>query len=772
MDEVHDVELKGCSPVPLANYLKALGVLRTIVEDRQDGDPEAKGFWNGDLFHIISRFEKQSLLTYFLMYYKPTPILSPWNGRGGFLEGEENDESARTGARMIQTFRSSRASRFSKYVNAIDIVKRNVTVNELNRIRADRKNLDAEKKKFEKTKKTHGLDDNGIQRLEIITEDLGKKSKEEKLLKTSLLYSLRSTIPDNSLAWIDACLVLTGDLEEKASMSPLLGTGGVDGSQDFSVNFMHQLTSVISVEDGVPKDAANAWLRNALFLEPVDGLRNATIGQFHPSAVGGANAISGFESGSLINPWDYIFMIEGALLFAAASVRQLGANGPSLGSFPFTVGPSGVGYGSASNADEKSRHSAEIWVPLWEKPTCLNELSMLMGEGRAQIKGRAVRNGVDFIRAVAGLGVDRGINAFQRYGFLERNGHAYFAVSHDRIAVCRQPQVDLLSDIDAWLVNFRSRIRAEKAPASFGRSLRNLDSAIFNLSKERGPSHVQDVLISLGRFERALSKNSKWAKESFLRPVPALSDRWLKEADDGSSEFRLAASLASVYGYYSDADGKPMLIPLRLQMEPVHTWLTKDHLGVALDEDAVNDVVWSDGDIISALNRTMNRRIMKAVQSGAGSYPDKAWINADIGDITDFIEGRVDLTRMEELLWGLILLDWPAVSKNIILRRSFSDSAFPAASYGLLKLCFSGQQILDSEIPLIPEIHRRAVSGDGFGAMLLAERRLRGSGISTVSEASKISAKLMKRTAAALLFPIGKNQVEILANKVQRPELE
>jgi len=38
-NEIHDVELKGCSSIPLAHYLKALGILRAVVEDRKDGDP-------------------------------------------------------------------------------------------------------------------------------------------------------------------------------------------------------------------------------------------------------------------------------------------------------------------------------------------------------------------------------------------------------------------------------------------------------------------------------------------------------------------------------------------------------------------------------------------------------------------------------------------------------------------------------------------------------------------------------------------------------------
>ena len=34
--------LKGCSPTPLANYHKALGILRLVAEQ---ADPTARGWW-------------------------------------------------------------------------------------------------------------------------------------------------------------------------------------------------------------------------------------------------------------------------------------------------------------------------------------------------------------------------------------------------------------------------------------------------------------------------------------------------------------------------------------------------------------------------------------------------------------------------------------------------------------------------------------------------------------------------------------------------------
>lgn len=277
--------------------------------------------------------------------------------------------------------------------------------------------------------------------------------------------------------------------------------------------------------------------------------------------------------------------------------------------------------------------------------------------------------------------------------------------------------------------------------------------------------------MALGCCERALVGSFRWTREAHIRPVPSLSENWLREADDRSPEFRLAASLASVYGRYTDRDGKQIVITLRTQMEPVRTWISKGRLRVSFDELLTGEVVSSEGDPVWHLNGMMARRITKAVQSGSKSYSDQATYHADLGDVADFIEGRVDLRRMMAILWGLILVNWSHVSKDAIQRRTPSNSPYPGGSYGLLKLCFSGGKVRHTEeIILSPQIHRRAANGDGFSSMQLAERRLRGSGLVPALGGIRLSGQSMQRTAAALLFPIGEWQVASLADKVLRPE--
>ena len=78
----HTIALSGCTPEPLINYLKALGVLRLVAEQ---GDSGACACWHNGVFELRSTFDENALLRFFVDDYRPTPVLAPWNGDGGFL---------------------------------------------------------------------------------------------------------------------------------------------------------------------------------------------------------------------------------------------------------------------------------------------------------------------------------------------------------------------------------------------------------------------------------------------------------------------------------------------------------------------------------------------------------------------------------------------------------------------------------------------------------------------------------------------------------------
>src|SRR5690606_31623921 len=111
--------------------------------------------------------------------------------------------------------------------------------------------------------------------------------------KNRLLLACRTYLPDEALAWFDSAVVLTGD---DPKFPPLLGTGGNDGSMDFSNNHMQRLKDLFGTTDEPPPDATKDLLEGALYSGPCPNLPSGTLGQFSPAASGGVNASSGFDS--------------------------------------------------------------------------------------------------------------------------------------------------------------------------------------------------------------------------------------------------------------------------------------------------------------------------------------------------------------------------------------------------------------------------------------------------------------------------------------------
>lgn len=694
---MHDITLTGCAPVPLAHYLKALGVLRLVAES-EHGDASAMAHWADDQLVLTSHLDREVLINFFLENYSPTAVLAPWNGGSGFFP-KDNDEA-------LSTIVSGEAERLRAYSEVIAAAQREV-------------------------------------------ERLGLKAKPDGEAKARLLQNCRNNFPDSALGWLDAVVVLGQD---GAKFPPLLGTGGNDGRLEFTNNFMQRITEIMDAATGKPALESERWLRAALFGEAAPGLATKSpIGQFFPGAAGGANATSGFDAPSSVNPWDFILMIEGALLFAAASVKKLESTGDGALVYPFCVRQAGVGYASAAGADEAEAR-CEMWLPLWDRATSLAELRAIFGEGRAQVRGRPARNGVDFAQAAVTLGVDRGITAFQRYGFQVRNGLAYFATPLERVAVRRNTRADLLADIEQWHDRLRQKAATSansNAPASVTRALNQLERRILELCRDGGSGTLLAVLAALGAAERALAKSLKWTKEVYIHPLRGLSPRWLEDADAVSPEFRLAAALAGVRAPL----GKESLW-LRQHLEPLDMGSTKEHSWVKWAEQPGNDVVWHDGDLTSALNAILARRLVRFEKAGTGGWPDFSPRYAQLDDITEFIEGRVNEDLLADLLWGIACIDPLGVPSSDGIPNESAQQVSPSAFYALLKICHHHLGKGEEPIRLDPRILRQAMNEHGETASALAARRLRASGLRPLVNQLPVSGDIARRTAAAMLFPI------------------
>lgn len=731
-DTRNEIPLTGCTPVPLASYLKALGILRLVAEQ---ADANARGYWTNEHFVLVTKLNYESLTRFFLNTYHPTPILSPWNGRAGFLEGEDAEDSQRKGAVIIKDVVASKGSRFSSYREVIEVVSSIPAIIKLNAVRTELKVLDKKKKAKE-----------------VIDEErLRKLKSEEKKIKASLLTALRSSLPDEFIRWIDACLVIS----ENVIMAPLLGMGGVEGSMDFSTNHLIVLTRLIDKATDLPTQLAKDTIAGALTDSTTIVSSDINLGFLSPASSGGANMGSGFLGTGLENPWNEVFMLEGAVLFAASATRRLEVTDktakPAL-SFPFAMEPVAAGHGSVSQT-ERTRH--ELWMPLWVSPLSFNEIAALLGEGRATLGQKRARNAMDMARSIAGLGVDRGITEFQRYGLYERRGQGYYVGAPlSRFKVKRNPNATLIHQLDRnnWLSSFREAAHGKNVPKGFLSLAHHLEDALFDLTRTTDRRTVQQVLVVLGMIQMALARSPGLRDE--VKPVPLLGRDWVFAALDGSDEFRIAAALAGLDG------GLPMRVHLA-PIDPDKTWDWKSDSRLA---------VWRQGAIENNLVHVLERRLLEAdcnekIDPWMGRCP------ADLSAVAAFLGRMTDDRRIAELVAGLACCHMPDYLPR---RDQDAGGSFLPAAYALMKPLFTSNAQLhelgvlrdDQHLPLptaIPRLLRADRTGD---ALRLARQRRRASGLPDagwrISEANISGPRLL----AALMLPMTNYAIKALESRI------
>lgn len=743
MNQIH---LTGCSPVPLASYLKALGVFRIIAEQ---ADAEAKAYWKGEDFALTTNCDKRKLNEFFLHQYNPTPVIFPWNGRAGFLEGEEGEESTRTGAKLLKEYQQSMAERLKNYRRLISILSDTDSIRELNYTRTLIKQLQIEKKEKEKRQNWTEKDQERLKQIE----------KRGKFFKDRLYTSLRNELPDDLLLLIDATVAIG----TQKAFAPLLGgSGGVEGSMDLGVNFMANIASLFDFQskEGSPYPSSIAWLNQALYREIAIINTSNAAGSLSPGQIGGPNSTTGFSEELSINPWDYVFMIEGALIFRPALTRRLQSSANASLSYPFAVEPTTAGAGNlAPSVKEKTRsRSSELWMPLWSRPYNLKEISALLSEGRVNLGKKFPRNGLDFACSISQLGVDRGIESFQRYIFLTRSGKSDLAVPISRHKVQRNFSGNLISDLskNGFLEQIRKVSNNESINRSLKQALGNLENSLFDLTRPgSGRQALQRTITRIGGVMRILAASRK--SRSSIAVMPDLSAGWLERADDGSHEFRIAAALCSLGPFPLTA--VHFLFPVKYEGRRL------------LWEPESRSAVWGTGTMLERNLAAMAwRRIIDAEHAELKDKPFSGHLGATMKDIEALISGRTNNRKIEALMHGMV---WAKLPKKLSAPGEISGAGAVPAAYNILKPFFTSDSALkrvqiiaeDNSLPFPREAISLLKAGNIDRALEIAWRRLRTAGAKIPSyplappagpaiEGSKL--------LAALLIPISLNDLTTL----------
>jgi len=356
------------------------------------------------------------------------------------------------------------------------------------------------------------------------------------------------------------------------------------------------------------------------------------------------------ESDALGNPWELALAIEGTLLLAAGAGRRFhdGA-APSLVA-PFTLRPTGAGYGSAV-AGEKGK--AELWLPLWDAPAGLAEIEMVFREARLQVGRRAARTGLDAARATAELGVARGITSFERFSILERAGLSNLAVPAGRVDVRERPAARALHTLDPWLSRLVGHAGGD-VPHAQREAIRSLEHAAFTVAERGAPADVRSLLVVLGRIEGVLSVAGRGSRPKGVEPIAPPGGAWIAALDTTIPEVRLAIGLASL----ADRDrGLPAL------RDYLHA-TGHDARGARRYEQATAGSVPSRSGAVERLAILHERRHQDAARAGRLDLGFDRGVGVALNDLSALAGGRVDERALGALVDGLALLDYRDVPET------------------------------------------------------------------------------------------------------------
>lgn len=743
--------LHGCAPTPLAFYLKTLGILRIVAEQK---DQAARGWWQDEHFCLLTSLDREGMEKFFLEEYAPTPFVSPWNKGSGFVK--KNDPA-------LTPLETSTAPRFAPF--RAGVVAARANLDELGRADAEVRALK------DRTKVKKGMTPAEKRAAKALKDDpdfkrkLAEANKRFKELKSEMFQPLLRSWRGAHRLWLDTAMVWL-DGKEKPAWPSLLGTGGNDGNLDFTNNAMQRLGELFDIAspDGCARAGAKELLRHCLWATPSNRMACVAIGQFLPGSAGGANSGTGPEGESLINAWDFVLLLEGAILFGARSTRRLDPGATSRASAPFAVRGHSVGYGSRGQ-DKTDR--GEQWMPLWDRPASLPDLRVLLGEGRMQLDRQVACRPVDVARAVSRLGVARGISGFTRFGYLERNGQSRIAVPLGRINVLTRPRSRLLDDITPWVDRLQRLARDEHAPHRLAAAEGVLADAVFAvLTHDDSPDRWQSVLLAASAVEAVQAGGTAFE----AGPIPPMSPGWLDAADDGSAEWRLARSLGSAAAWYGQTGHRN---PVRHHWLPLQAGarrfkvqerrLAKDPRVVMHGRDPVVDCL-----------ALVERRLIEAAGGAGRHLPIVAarGCGAQPADLAELIAGCIDLERVMALARALMAVRWdqPLDTEDTSRPRSgiWPDEAWLALRLACLPWPLDENRTIPAEQGMV----RRLATGDGAAAMDIALRRLRAAGLRPPLQGACCDPATARLWGAALAFPVGFHTARAIAERFESTNQE
>jgi len=666
-----DVPLHGCRTEPLMGYLKALGVLRLTAAVHR----ETRMWWHVAGHAVLrSPVDGDSLVDFFLRDYRPSPITSPWNGGSGYFPKDVASAVALAACEAAPTPRLA----------ALQTT-----------IRAGRK----------------------------VLADLSISEAPKGDVKARFLTEWRAYASDEAVGWLDATMVLRDD---GAGMNPLLGTGGNDGRLEFSANFLARLTECLpGISNGLDTTRSRGLLQDALLGTSTTPMGTTAIGMFAPGLSGLPNSVSSSRAeSSILNPWDLILMLEGSISFAGGVGRQLG---DQRATFPFVARDRGSSRIGRSMAGEDTR--GEVWLPVWRDPARFSAVSRLLAEGRAEDGRHQATTSETLARAVNTLGVDRGIDEFERVVFANRAGRSFVAVPVDRVRARASRLVDAQRDGQRWV----ARLRGTRLTGLDG-DVRAVDLAARACIAGR-PGAAEQWLLAVGALELRVGAAQRQYPDRIPRPLHGLPATLLDELESDEPEVRLAIALAQLPTPRDHAAaGAPAI---RALLEPV---------------TVTRRLSWLEESTRPRLSIRNPLAVLQAVAVVARRGPAGT---ARLGDVCRFLDGELDPARVVQLAFAAALCE-PPPPRPLPTAASCDVDRLFAAAYLVVRAGAAHTDGVTLPIRRVGAVVPALARGASARAARLVVTRLPADGLHPFAAiaAAPRSGRQAELIASALAFPL------------------
>ena len=216
-----EFSFEGCNNTNFGSYLKGLGIFRILGKKYTD----AKAYWENNLLYISLPFNSyDEIADFFLNKYEPTPIVSPWNNGSGFKKPKKELNDLKNYDKTD--------SNYPRLKNYIDVI----------------------------------IKTESIVKSKAINKNLTDKEK-----KSEIVRLCRNFLPEETVKWIDAALIL--DNNGTVNFTKILTTGGNEGNLDYSITYMADIYEVFK-----SKNSTNL-LENSLFNCFTDQLIQSKVGK-------------------------------------------------------------------------------------------------------------------------------------------------------------------------------------------------------------------------------------------------------------------------------------------------------------------------------------------------------------------------------------------------------------------------------------------------------------------------------------------------------------